>query len=272
MPEPSVCAILLTANRPAMAKQAVAHFKKQTAAMERAGLKNFRLFILDTSEECADELLDKDTNVLHVYRPIGGLTIGQLRNAAIENAVVYWEKGDGPDILIHWDDDDYSHPNRISEQVALLQSSGTDCVGYNECLFWREPVDQQLHCGSAIPGEAWLYRNPDPQYALGTSLCYWRKTWERKPFEATSQGEDLRFIAGLKIAAVSGIGGHGCGMEIANFPPVGDRDNPRMIARIHPGNTSTAYKPEAMQREAQKRNGMWQRVPDWDSHCAWVFA
>ena len=42
------------------------------------------------------------------------------------------------DILIHWDDDDYSHPNRIAEQVALLKSSGADVVGFSEMLSWRE--------------------------------------------------------------------------------------------------------------------------------------
>ena len=251
--EPSVCAILLTANRPAMARQAVENFKKQTAAMERAGLKNFRLFILDTSEECPDELLDKDTNVLHVYRPIGGLTIGQLRNAAIENAVVYWEKGDGPNILIHWDDDDYSHPNRIAEQVALLQLSGADVVGYREMLFWREPA-----------GEAWLYANNDRAgYAVGTSLCYWRRTWERKPFEATSRGEDNAFLKGLNLACVSSS------IEDLRWgPPKPSLDDlkPRMVARIHGGNTSENYAPSILEQSTN-----WKRVPEWDSYCGEVF-
>ena len=63
-------------------------------------------------------------------------TIGtKLRNFAGEANGPAWM----PEILIHWDDDDYSHPNRIAEQVALLQSSGADAtVGFREMLFWRE--------------------------------------------------------------------------------------------------------------------------------------
>lgn len=253
---------MLTANRPAMAKQAVENFRAQT-------YQNKRLLVYDTSAEEiewpedwyeSDDLCLLESNCNSHHRT--AKTIGYLRNRA---GLASGEN----DILIHFDDDDFSHTNRITEQVALLQSSGADCVGYNEMLFWREKRWCDCSTGkygahtrgcASGPGEAWLYRNPDPRYVLGTSLCYWRKTWERKPFEATSQGEDMRFIAGLKCAAVPAFG-------------IGEekhRHTPRMIARIHPGNTSTAYKPEAMQREARKRNGMWKRVPEWDSYCAGV--
>ena len=206
---------------------------------------------------------------------IGGssLTVGELRNEANRHS------GTDEEIIVTWDSDENSHPNRIAEQVALLQSSGADCVGYNEMLFAREKRwcdcatgkygAHTLGCASG-PGEAWLYRNTDPHYALGTSLCYWRKTWERKPFEATSQGEDLRFIAGLKVSAVSAIPVlSGDWWKV--LAEHGYADAPRMIARIHPGNTSTAYRPEAMLRESQKRNGMWKRVAEWDSYCAGQF-
>lgn len=266
MTEPSVCAIMLTANRPAMARQAVENFRGQTYQRKTLLIVNSgggpmipNGYAPDIFEPC--------------FVGADAQTIGELRNRAARETI-----GHGVDILIHWDDDDYSHPNRISEQIALLTSSGSDCVGYNETLFWREAQilrglfrrrDGSTQLEYNAPGKAWLYRNPDPQYALGTSLCYWRKTWERKPFEATSQGEDLRFIAGLKVAAVSSI------PDISKSSPTTPIPGgwfPRMIARIHPGNTSTAYKPEAMQREAQKRNGMWKRVPGWDSYCAGVFA
>jgi glycosyltransferase involved in cell wall biosynthesis len=166
------------------------------------------------------------------YPNDGGKTIGALRNEA--NALAR------ADILVHFDSDDWSHPNRIAEQVALLQSSGADVVGYREMLFWRDDG-----------GEAWLYSNKNPGYALGTSLCYWRRTWERKPFPATSYGEDLQFCTGLKVC---GVPAFGCSGEAYH--------DPRMIARIHHGNTSTAYKPENMARASE-----WKRVPEWDQYC-----
>jgi len=260
---------MLTANRPQYAKRAVEAFRAQTYA-------NKRLYICDTGiETCGLENLFSvqigvfDCRDAQRKEP---RTIGDLRNMAGRNIT--------SDILLHWDDDDYSHPNRIAEQVALLQSSGADVVGYNELLFWREP-QRSVHPygtgGSPIdmgtnPGEAWLYSSKNRQYALGTSFCMWRSAWQRKPFEATSIGEDERFLRGLKVAAVSslpqkcsgcyerqhlGIKGEWC-MDCLER----GFNNPRMLARIHGSNTSTAYRDSELRVKPE-----WQRVPEWDSYC-----
>ncbi len=249
MSEPTVCAVMLTADRPELAKRAVECFRRQTYPAKR-------LLILDSGSSVPSAFLD-ETVWLHCVTPKAYGTIGQLRNFA--NAAA---SARNVDILIHWDDDDYSHPNRIAEQVALLQSSGADCVGYRGMLFWRkiQPTVEELMFTVPPPAEAWLYSNPNPGYCLGTSLCYWRKTWERKPFQATSQGEDLQFMTGLKCVGMSAIGGHGCGTKIANFPPLGDDDMPRMIARIHAGNTSNAYRDF-------ERKSEWRRAPEWDAYA-----
>lgn len=155
-------------------------------------------------------------------------SIGALRNAANDQA------GSMAQVIIHWDDDDISHPNRIAEQVALLQSSGADCVGYREMLFWQAIAGQ--FCG------AWLYRHSHQNYCLGTSLCYWRKAWENCKFPDTSVGEDLAFVQRVKALGVSAID-----------------DEPRMIATIHGGNTSSAYTAANMAKEE------WKRAPEWDA-------
>lgn len=251
--EPTVCAIMLTADRPELARRAVECFRRQTYPAKR-------MMILDTGKRpCGlesvhcDQIGYFDCSVAQREQP---RTIGELRNMASECAI-------STDILIHWDDDDWSHPNRIAEQVALLQSSGADCVGYREMLFWREESAYEdapacyADAWGKRPAQAWLYSNPNHGYALGTSLCYWRKTWERKPFAATSQGEDLQFITGLKVSGVPSIGA-----KIRGEP-----GEPRMIARIHGGNTSTAYSPRKMEAEAKAANPVWRRVPEWDTHC-----
>jgi hypothetical protein len=167
------------------------------------------------------------------YENAGQRTIGALRNAA--NALVTG------DIVCHFDTDDFSHQNRIAEQVALLQSSGADVVGYNQMLFWR------------TNGEAWLYSYSIPKPTLGTSLMYWRKTWEQRSFNpklpnnSESTGEDWDFIQGRKVAAVSAL-----------VSPCGhNHGNPRMIARIH-GANSTKYNLD------ESRGDTWKRVPEWD--------
>ena len=245
--QPSVTALMVTRNRPSLRERALKCFDAQTYA-------NKSVLILDTSDGIGHDLREggisviRSDNTVMAYRPPSNFTIGELRNMALGLTTRDTE------IVIHLDDDDWSHPNRIAEQVVLLQSSGADCVGYREMLFWKQP-----------DGEAWLYSNRDPRYCLGTSLCYWRKTWERKPFEATSQGDDHLFTLGLKCVSVTSI------FDVHNDPyidvlPNGEADKtPRMIARIHAGNTSNAYDPADMRKASE-----WKRVPEWDSHARWI--
>ncbi len=173
-----------------------------------------------------------------------GESIGALRNLANGCSM--------RDVIVHFDDDDWSHPNRIAEQVALLQASGAEAVGYNEMLFWRTPQE-----------EAWLYRNPSPNYAIGTSLCYWSETWKRKPFpdlprmtpRGASGSEDREWIRDMKVEVVTSI-------------KPGPVCEPRMIAAIHGGNSMPYDLEDLIARGATE----WQRVPEWDEHCRKVMA
>lgn len=192
-------------------------------------------------------------------------TIGAMRNYA--NSLLT-----DCDIVCHWDDDDWSHENRIAEQVALLQATGENCVGYNEILFWREatsnPAENTI-AGSTHrtyraghqPGEAWLYSNQNPRYALGTSLCYWRKAWEARPFLDMQHGEDTEWLKGVWCEAVSS--------GKPSSKAIYSADVISMIARIHSGNSSSGYDPAEMSRHnalpASERQ--WSRVPKWDKVC-----
>ena len=246
MTHPLVCAIMLTRDRPAMAARAVECFRRQT--YERKFL-----FVFDTSISRALAQSPESEGQSCCWVPgLRAKSIGALRNQA--NAVMPQAS-----ILIHWDDDDWSHPHRIAEQVALLQSSGADAVGYREMLTWR-----QIH--NAGLGEAWLYSHPSPSYALGASLCYWRKTWEQRPFEDVSNGEDMKFIEGLKVRTkrfdgiVDSIGDGIVDLQrlVLMHPP--------MIYSIHGGNTGASMLDPAA--EVARGNKQWKRVPEWDDYCA----
>ena len=273
MSEPIVCAVMLTRDRPELARRAVECFRKQTYT-------NKRLLIWDTVELAYYFGGDDDYEVNHIpaetYRE--GITIGALRNEANS----FWN---AYPVIIHWDDDDYSHPNRIAEQVAFLQSSGADVVGYNQMLFWRTGGTYKAggseygydfevsNPRTGVPWpmcEAWLYTNRAKNYVLGTSLCYWRKTWERKPFPDApktkeSSGEDTLWIQGLNVAAVSALA-ESSDDEVSLQSRAWWRGfTPRMVARIHGGNTMQVN-PEVDDPER------WKRVPEWDARVRELLA
>ncbi len=224
---PTVCCILLTRDRPQMAARAVRCFREQT-------YREKELLILDTGT--APNLdIAAEPNEDYFWMPQAcGLSIGHLRNMAITVAIKQALPDYPPDIIVHVDDDDYSHPSRIEEQVAFLQTSGADAVGYGEMPFWDSRKD----------GEAWIYRARDPRHFCGTSLCYWRKTWERQPFPELNTGED--HIWGLHVKNVR---------TVSALHPDG---HPRMVAAIHGSNTGSEIKPLEVE---------WRREPKADYIC-----
>jgi glycosyltransferase involved in cell wall biosynthesis len=249
---------MLTSDRPAMAKRAVESFRAQT-------YPNRRLLILDTSDSIpadAPPWVNSEDGMSRVvnYRNLQGQTIGKLRNYSNECAAQYIRC----EILLHMDDDDVSHPNRIAEQVALLQDSGADAVGYNQVLFWRTVrcirhyVESCEQCSDAgLDGDAWLYTNRSLAYCCGASLAYWRRTWERHPFPNLQVGEDNAFQqairdAGGRTVAVTALPSM---FQELRMPP---ECEPRLIQSLHGGNTAAQVDPAS---------DMWRRVPEWDEFC-----
>ncbi len=248
MSNPSVSAVCLMNGRHEMVERAIICFRKQT-------YQNKRLVILDTGspwkmETTADFPKDPD---IDYYPWTNKGSVGALRNLA--NRLVESE------IIIHWDSDDWSHPQRIEEQVELLQSSGKQCVGYREMLFWNTSPGQ--FCGT------WLYKNTSHKYCLGTSLCYWRKVWEERPFPnapkvAGESGEDTLWLREINSKGVSSIpwDTYHDSMEGTDI----ELWEPRMVASIHGGNTSTQYQDIV----GMQSSPSWKRAPEWDKYCAGV--
>lgn len=280
MSEPLVCAVMLTRDRPEMARRAINCFLAQKFS---DGLY-VHLGIINSGGEAYGKRLWEENQIINAPDPLGrssypspnqavsmfiskgtyggGVsreTVGNLRNQAVS--------GFNYDVIIHWDDDDWSHPNRISEQVAFLQSSGAEAVGYRDMLFWRTmrltgaqmtEIPSGKRTLFAEPMEqAYLYSNSNPNYCLGTSLCYWRKTWERRPFEdlpknGKGTGEDSRWLEGVQAVGAT-VFGPGHGIE----------DGPVMIASMHGGNTMKIDIEDWRRRGSRE----FKRVPGWDQYC-----
>lgn len=128
-------------------------------------------------------------------------TIGEKRNYCCQVA-----RGE---VIVHWDDDDWSGPQRLTEQVKLLRQTGRPATGYNTLPFAWDDLRR-----------AWMYLGVKG-YALGTSLCYRRAYWAGHRFEPVHIGEDGRFVAGLGDRIITEAG---CGI----------------VARVHDGSTSNS--------------------------------
>lgn len=247
--EPRVACVMLTADRPEMTCRAIRSFRAQTYG---GGLK---LIIFDTTRK--ENLVEfpgepNEVQVWH-YHPRENKpcdeTIGALRNKANSMCL-------DADIIAHFDSDDVSHPRRLEEQVALLQSSGKACVGYREAIFWDTRGNTAEEFYNGHDGAAWIYSDPDPRYMLGASMCYWRSAWEESPFDDAPH-EDRRWQVknNTKTLGVPAI-------EDSPRQAIIGRGEPRIICGIHGDNTSQAYRPEFMVAPE------WRRAPEFDQIAA----
>jgi len=118
----------------------------------------------------------------------GPMILGDRRNAGVEGAF--------GDIIVQIDDDDYSHPQRIAEQVALLESSGKPVVGYNSYTCQELRPARVLEESGWKPTTGWWeYRALNAMCAGGSSLAYRREWALAHPFPPEQLGEDSVFCA-----------------------------------------------------------------------------
>ncbi|PEN12325.1 glycosyl transferase family 2 [Longibacter salinarum] len=114
---PKVSCLLVTADRPQLVKRALRCYANQT-------YENTELVVLDNGETPIQEVvesfdLDGDVVYRHVERE-PDMWIGALRNQSLELAT-------GKFVVPQWDDDDWSHPERVERQARVLQE------GYDAC-------------------------------------------------------------------------------------------------------------------------------------------
>ncbi len=244
MNQPTVCAICLVNGRSEMVERAVRSFRAQTYDPIK------RLLVMFDTGEVPYQVTASDCeNEAHLWGPQHrGLTIGALRNMANQCAAA--------DIIVHMDSDDWNHPRRIEEQVALLQASGKECVGYRDMLFWDTHNCKHGSDITCEEAEAWLYSNNDLRYCLGTSFCYWRRVWEARPFPDEPKrkggtGEDVQWLREVDSLGITSLEPH----------RLSEPDEPRMIASIHESNTQDY---SLLLAESPS----WSRIPEWDAYCA----
>jgi len=163
------------------------------------------LLIISDGEDVRD-LLPEDQRIGLVHLA-SQETIGRKRNYGCSRAA--------GNVIAHWDDDDWSHPTRLSDQVVRLASSGKAVTGYNTMRF-TDGVS------------SWRYRRLTSEpFAIGTSLCYRREFWAAHQFPAVQVGEDGVFVT--NAAALK---------QLISVPAVTPDGTELMWATVHQDNTS----------------------------------
>ncbi|MFV9504137.1 MAG: glycosyltransferase [Oscillochloridaceae bacterium umkhey_bin13] len=203
---PLISCLMPTANRRAFVPQAIRYFLRQDYAPKE-------LLILDDGTDPVADLVPADPQVRYV-RLESRLSLGAKRNRCVELA-----RGD---LLIHWDDDDWHAPQRITLQAATLHATGAEICGLREMLFYE-----------VATGQTWLYSYPPGQrpWLAGGSLLYTRASWQRTPFPEVAVGEDTRFVWARDLSRAAILTDYRC-----------------YVAMIHPGNTSPKTRQSAAWR------------------------
>ncbi len=165
-----VSAIMPTKGRREWAHQALQCFLDQT-------YPNKQLVIFDDVDEPSfPEFRDGDIGSLVIRRVSSRFNIPAKRNFACVAS-----KGE---ILMHFDSDDWSAPERMADQVQRLEESGLPVTGYKSMFFYQVET-----------GRAFKYVGAFRDYAIGTSLAFSRPWWEKHPFpESFSIGEDNEIV------------------------------------------------------------------------------
>ncbi len=210
MDEPLVCCICITRDRPEYLKQAVECFHSQTYQRKHMVVLNNGRHVPYREFSGPITVIDRQS-----------ASIGALRNEAIFGSS---QHADRVDLIAHWDDDDWSSPDRLEDQVRHFRNnfegvsdySGPKCqiTGYHDLLFYDVEQDRVLFYQSNMTG-----------YAVGTSLMYRREVWERTPFPDQSVGEDAAWQHAVRREQ---------GHAVVSTSSLVD-GKPLMVARQHAG-------------------------------------
>ncbi|MEL6631541.1 MAG: glycosyltransferase [Bacteroidota bacterium] len=172
---PLVSCTMPTCNRRRFISRAILYFLRQD-------YPNKELFIVDDGEEEIADLIPDHPEVRYVKIP-HTMTLGEKRNFCVLQS-----KGN---LIMHWDDDDWMAPNRISYQVKELLANRVSVCGI-----------QQMYFHEVKSGRSYLYRYPQSigkPWLAGGSLLYTRKFWSQAPFPKIQVASDTPFIMNRKM-------------------------------------------------------------------------
>jgi O-antigen biosynthesis protein len=193
---PLVSCIMPTFDRRSYVPQAIRCFLRQD-------YPNLELLVVDDGTDAVRDCVPEGGRIRYI-RLNRRLKVGAKRNFACDQA-----RGE---FIVHWDDDDWYPPRRVSAQVQALISDTADVTGTSQIFFYDAAADR-----------AWEYRygSRNSSWVGGTTLAYRKSFWERNRFPDISVGEDSRFLWSRVSKRICDLA-----------------DPALCIASVHPRNTS----------------------------------
>jgi glycosyltransferase involved in cell wall biosynthesis len=155
-----------TCDRPEFAPIAIESFLSQD-------FTDSELLIIDDGSSPIKHLLPELSPRIRYVQCEKKMNTGTKRNLGAELAL--------GEIIVHFDDDDWSAPNRVTRQVERLEITGKQVTGCNAIFFY-----------DSRDGNCYRYRGGS-SYTLGTSQCYLKSWWVSHRFERSQTGEDTAF-------------------------------------------------------------------------------
>jgi glycosyltransferase involved in cell wall biosynthesis len=171
---PLVSCVMPTHNRRAFVAHAIRYFIRQDYPRKE-------LVIVDDGTESVEDLVPDDKQIRYI-RLSHKTTLGEKRNFCVR------ESRGG--LIMHWDDDDWMAPYRISYQVRELLNHQAEVCGLQQMLYYELQT-----------GNSWIYQYPKdwPAWLAGNSLLYTREFWLKRPFPDIQASEDTQFIWSRKL-------------------------------------------------------------------------
>ena len=193
--EPLVSCLMPTFDRRPFVPRAIRYFLQQDYPRSE-------LIVVDDGTDSIKDLIPADPRIRYL-RLTHRRTIGAKRNLACEHAA--------GELVVHWDDDDWSAPWRLRYQVEMLRTQDVDVSGLNAVFF----------CDMSA-ARAWRYEYPAGRkpWVHDATFCYRRSLWA-----AAVPGHQPRDRHQLPVAGCPEAGG------IPSRPVV-------LRGLVHAGNTS----------------------------------
>jgi len=186
--KPKVSCLLITADRLPFCRRAIRCYNNQTYT-------NKELVIVDDGQTDMTPLLTDlpAEELVYVKLPKNeDNVLGKLRNIALKSA--------GGEYLAQWDDDDWYHPDRLSQQVEVLQE-GYDACALSGALMHLDTKTYQLHpyigiLKSGIPGSIMHRRDDQIRYLelRRAEDTHYLNAWSKKRYTKLPLSEVHLFI------------------------------------------------------------------------------